>query len=103
MAKSKNSLLADIESMPNAVDPNTRRAWYWKLSQEDPAKYAELLEVARDWINGGIVRQKFASKTTLHCYLSGNDRERLCDPPIVSCNATAFKEFMKGVESGSIN
>jgi len=94
------SLMDDIEGLPDDVNPTTARAWHSKLQMDNPEQYADLLEVVEDWISGGVVREKFLSKTKLHKYLIGRDMDRLVDPPVVDprVSLSAFKRFMAEIE-----
>jgi hypothetical protein len=100
--KETNSLIAGVESLPDELGFNESRTWWRVLRAEDPKRFEDLVGLLKNWLAGGVVRKKFRSRNTLFAYLSGKDKERPLNPPVVNCEKTGFNQFLRQLASDEI-
>jgi len=96
--KSKGSLLNTISKL-EPVKINRNKFWTIIMKEHDPQQYAELLEVIRDYVNGGHTFNVFPQLAQLHTYLIGKDQNNKCKP-IISVSRHTFSRFVERVRNG---
>lgn len=80
-----------IDLIAECPDQKTvKRDWALIFCQQSPHKHAELIEVIKDFLAGGIVKQKFGSQRSLYRYLIANK----CMPDVC---VTSFNAFVLNV------
>ena len=93
-SRTKRRLLDQVKKLSTDQDPRVANSWHQKLLRDDPESHAELIELVDDWHDGGVSREKFKNITSMYRFLSGKDSQRPLDPPLVTCTASSFRNFV---------
>lgn len=96
MAK-KRSLLDEVKQLPKQKAGN-KTTWYERLRDSNPALYAEIVEVVRDFNNRGPAYEVFGSMAQMRLFLQKKDEVRKGQKALNGISTGWFRVFVEYVK-----
>jgi hypothetical protein len=88
------SLKKIVSDLPDTTERRGIKPWYEVMKERQPKLYEELVDLVKEWKDGGPARSKFKTACSMHRFLSGRDEHKL-DPPIVTCSQETWLRFVR--------
>jgi len=89
MAKQKKPTLLDAIASMEAVS-SKKKSWHESLRESDPETHGELLDVVKDFLNGGVSFKKLGSQNALRRCLE----QQKAIPKISQGSFSSFLEWV---------
>lgn len=101
---SRRSMIDEVASIDVTPVRTGVRSWQADFAAEHPEEYEVIVEAVTDWLQGGIMKAKFPTRSMLQKFLCGEHPTACCENPplphIADATFTKLVNSLRGKQHG---